>query len=176
MIIRRKNKARNEQGFSFSELMIVIAIVGVLSAIALPAFLARLPDMRLRAAVRNVYADMQKVKVEAIKRNSCMGMDFTEGGGYTAFFDDDCDGDLEDPAQLFLSVSGTPGGADSLPGDVSLDSVNITNPFCYNSQGMICGSLTGNIVLTNGTLWGRVRIRPAGGLQIEMSNDGVAWY
>ena len=60
---------KDEAGFSFVELMVVIAIAGVLSAIAVPNLLRSLPEKRLKAAARNLYADMQRARLLAVKKN-----------------------------------------------------------------------------------------------------------
>jgi type IV fimbrial biogenesis protein FimT len=49
--------------------MVVIAIVGVLSAIALPNLLRSLPEKRVKNAARNLYADLQKARLLAVKEN-----------------------------------------------------------------------------------------------------------
>lgn len=91
MTIRiRKIKISNSPGFSFVELMTVIAIIGILSAVALPSFLRSLPEKRLKSAARNLYADLQKARLLAVKENKEVQVRFntSPGPGYY-YFDDD---------------------------------------------------------------------------------------
>lgn len=60
---------KDEAGFSFVELMVVIAMIGVLSAIAAPSFLRSLPEKRLKAAARNLYADMHRARLRAVREH-----------------------------------------------------------------------------------------------------------
>jgi len=66
----------DEAGFSFVELMVVIAIIGTLSAVAAPSFLRSLPEKRLKAAARNLYADMQRARLLAVKKNKAIRVRF----------------------------------------------------------------------------------------------------
>lgn len=90
---------KNEQGFSFAELMTVIAIVGILSAIALPNFLRSLPEKRLKNAARNLYADLQRARLLAVKENRRVDVLFNindnDSDNNTYHFEDDPSSDTE---------------------------------------------------------------------------------
>ncbi|MCI5125052.1 MAG: prepilin-type N-terminal cleavage/methylation domain-containing protein [Candidatus Electrothrix sp. AR5] len=75
-------KRKVVQGFSLVELMLVIALLGVLSAISIPVFLRSLPGYRLRNATRNLYVNLQKARLLAVKGNRKVTVRFHEAGGY----------------------------------------------------------------------------------------------
>lgn len=60
---------RKDSGFTILELIITVAIVGVLAAVAVPNYLEWLPDSRLKEAARNIYSDMQYAKLNAVKEH-----------------------------------------------------------------------------------------------------------
>lgn len=70
-------KGRNG-GFSLIEVIVVIALIGILAAIAIPAFSSWLPDYRLRQAARDLYSNLQRAKMGAIKANQTWGIFFDE--------------------------------------------------------------------------------------------------
>ncbi|MCW5199375.1 prepilin-type N-terminal cleavage/methylation domain-containing protein, partial [Desulfobulbus sp. F1] len=76
-----KKYAKNTAGFSFVELMVVIALIGMLSAIALPSLLGSLSEKRLKNAARNLYSDMQRARLQAVKKNKKLFVRFSDGAG-----------------------------------------------------------------------------------------------
>lgn len=70
------NKKRNT-GVTLIETMIVIAIIGILAAMAVPSFNEQMKQQRVEGAAEELVAALQNAKAEAIKRNAFVGIAFS---------------------------------------------------------------------------------------------------
>jgi len=88
-----RKKLRRNSGFTLIELMIAVVMVSILTAIAIPAVMKWLPNYRVKAAARDLYSNMQKAKMEAIKGNRTMEIRFDNSvaPGFYYFDTDDND-------------------------------------------------------------------------------------
>ncbi len=73
---------RKDAGFTLIELIIIIAIVGALTAIAVPNFMTYQSNFRLRGALSSLRGDLVGARMLAIKRFVQYRVVFT-AGGYT---------------------------------------------------------------------------------------------
>lgn len=66
------------QGFTLMEMMIVVAIIGALSAIAIPNYLAWNQKYQLRGAVGNLYGNLQLARMSAMNQNTTVTVTVTQ--------------------------------------------------------------------------------------------------
>jgi type II secretion system protein H len=95
----------DQAGFSLSELMVVIALVGILSAIATPNLLRSLPEQRVKSAIRMVYADMQRARIQAVKDNRKIPIRFVRTSSEEYYYFDTEDNKQWDPGEFRRDIS-----------------------------------------------------------------------
>jgi len=173
-----RKKLHRNSGFTLIELMIVIGMIGILTAISVPAVMKWLPNYRLKAAARDLYSNMQKAKMEAVKRNTNVfivfrARDYAPAGRVGSY-------------QVFVDVDGSfePVSAQiNMPVNVSLYKNNFpSNTAGYNSRGLPCTTLpcpalgNGSVYFQNNqSRYYRVALSTAGNVKITKSIDGATW-
>ena len=148
------------QGFSMIELMIVIAIIGIIAGIGIPNLIKYRPRAQLKKAARDLYSNMQLARVKAMRDSSQWAVQFdTDAGAYSLLSDEGADEDwntIDDEIFKSVDLAGYAGvsygtlhgprtGATSNPSDgVSFSA----NRVIFNSNGT---SKSGTIYINNGS-------------------------
>jgi prepilin-type N-terminal cleavage/methylation domain-containing protein len=103
--------SKGQSGYSLLELLLVLAIAGILAGISVPQVLANLDDYRASAAARYVSARIQRTRMEAINRSTAVAMQFlqdADGYSFAVYADGNGDGvrtqDIRDAVDLQIGA------------------------------------------------------------------------
>lgn len=172
-------KSFKNSGFSLIELIIILGMISVVSAIAFPSFMKWLPNYRLKAAVRDLYSNMQKAKTVAVKTNQNVLIEFFVGvyapegnvGSYRVFVDKSAPSGVYDGGDDILAQI-------SMPKNVSLYFNNFTgNTAGYTSKSLPWNNNWGSVEFRNSnSRYYKASLSSAGIIKIKTSNDGAAWH
>ncbi|MDO9264773.1 MAG: GspH/FimT family pseudopilin [Desulfosalsimonadaceae bacterium] len=116
---------KNNSGFTLMELMTVVAIIGILSAIAIPNMISWRSNHQLNGSAREIMSAINGARLSAIKNNTTVTVTFDAGAGrVTASFTNRVSG--------VANTTTTP-----LKPGIEIDSTTFTSDaFNFNSRGL----------------------------------------
>lgn len=116
---------RREAGLTLVELLVTIAVAGILLGIGVPAFGSLIQDSRLTTTTNRLVAALQLARSEAVRHNARVTLCNSVDGAYCAE-----SGGWEQGWIVFLDTGGTAQRADGDPllavGDPATDGITIT--------------------------------------------------
>ena len=161
------------------ELMVVVVLIAIGAAVATFSVTRSLPDIRLKAAARDLKSDLNLARMRAIRENANVAVLFDVANNqYTIFVDDGAGGGvaanfIQEPGEAQLKTVNMPMGVSMIQASFAPGGVAQTR---FNGRGLTIG-LGGNVRLQNANPSFRgVAVTMLGRTSIQESSDGgVTW-
>lgn len=166
---------KKDAGFTLMEMMVVVSIIAIGAAVCTFTLRLTLPDIRLKAAVRDCKSDLNLAKLTAIRQDTFVTITYNAAGdSYTMFLDDGGGNPLnegnrvQDAGENTIKTVNMPNGIDLYNAAFGA----LTNVM-YNQQGLPSGA-TGVVEMSsNKPSFRRVSCSLLGISTIQTSPDGA---
>jgi Tfp pilus assembly protein FimT len=139
-----------QSGHSLVELSIVVAVVLILGAIAIPSLTTAMANIKLRGAASDFTGLVQQARIKAVQKNTVYTIRFGLPSGNGAYIDLNGNGSF-DSGEPMIQFGGNanhaaaPGGASGVPSN--LDATNTplgwtatSGNISFNARGLTCDS------------------------------------
>lgn len=167
---------RSQPGFTLVEIIVVTAVLAVMTAVAVPAYLNWLPDIRLKDAAGDIRSDIQLARQVAIRANGNVALLFDiHQNRYTIFVDDGAGGEAANARNWIRDGTEELVRSKSLPDEVVMYAASFSGGaarFRFDGRGLPNG-LGGNVRLRNSNNRCRkIVISMLGRIREQKSTDG----
>ena len=129
---RLKHRSSSEKGFTLIELMVVIAIAGILVSMAAPSFTAMTKNSRMRSEANALIGAFAYARTEAVRRGNQVHIGAQGGGGGVVVWVDQTGGtanswDAGEELRLWEPIHNS----------MAINSAGNINFFTFNGTGVV---------------------------------------
>jgi prepilin-type N-terminal cleavage/methylation domain-containing protein len=154
---------QKDSGLTIFELMTVVAIIAILSSIALPGFMSWLPNYRMRSASDELLSILWLSQKRAARENADVAIDFDfANDSYVACIVVSDNGTCDPGEQIIKRVQMHPG--------IDLENVDLGN-FQFDRRGfptdVANNPVSGNLTVSNDSQTRTINLTLAGSLSIQ---------
>jgi prepilin-type N-terminal cleavage/methylation domain-containing protein len=118
-LFQKRATARNHSGYTLIELLTVIGILAILSAIAAPNFISSLFEKRVSTAARDVLSAFEHARLSAVKDDNVVTLNFNYNSEQIAL----------------VNAGGTTIGEVRMPAGVDLQDLGLGASVQFNGRG-----------------------------------------
>jgi len=139
-------QGNREYGFGIIELVVTLAVVGILATIAAPSLMTMIRDNRMTAYTNQLTATLMRARSEAISRRGSVTVCPSSNGtacnttqaelGWISFWDVDADGVADGGAEVILETSAALPAGSTLRTAAAGDNFGGGNFIRFNSRGL----------------------------------------
>ena len=138
-IRRYSRRSVDHHGFTLVEVLVALAVIGILIRISVPALSSWLPILKLSSAARQVASDLQLARMKAIAQNASYTVTFNVAGGTYTY-----GGDSRDLNQLFpgITISSASNPTFTPRGTANAVTITLSNG---TAQKLVCVKAMGRV-------------------------------
>lgn len=169
------NRAFNvQQGVTLIELLVAVAIMGVLAAIGVPSFNQWIQNSQIKNAASSIQDGLQTARTEAVRRNKLVQFSISSGSSWTvgcATPDATCPGDIESRNSNEGSTNAVVTASQST---IVFNGLGRVTPTLASAATVDVSNPTGGSCLADSGSMKCLRVEVAAGGQIRMCDPSLS--